>query len=33
MTVRLSQSIALNTELLDWICLENEKDFPHLVGR
>jgi hypothetical protein len=32
-TVRLSQSIALNTELLDWICLENEKDFPHLVGK
>ena len=32
-TVRLSQSIALDTELLDWICLENEKDFPHLVGK
>jgi hypothetical protein len=32
-TVRLSQSIALNTELLDWICLENEKDWSHLVGR
>ncbi|HEV3334396.1 MAG TPA: hypothetical protein VG096_25590 [Bryobacteraceae bacterium] len=32
-TVRLNQSIALNTELMDWICLENEKDFPHLVGK
>ena len=31
-TVRLSQSIALDTELLDWICLE-EKDFPPLVGK
>ena len=32
-TVHLTQSIALNTELLDYICLENEKDFPHLVGK
>ena len=32
-TVRLNQSLALNTELMDWICLENEKDFPHLVGK
>lgn len=32
-TVRLNQSIALNTELMDWICLENEKDFPHLIGK
>ncbi|MBV8902753.1 MAG: hypothetical protein JOZ22_03885 [Acidobacteriia bacterium] len=32
-TVRLSQSLALNTELLDYICLENEKDSSHLVGK
>lgn len=32
-TVRFTQSIALDTELLDWICLENEKDFSHLVGK
>ena len=32
-TVRLSQSIMLNSDLMDWICLENEKDFPHLVGK
>src|SRR5579863_7482325 len=32
-TVRLTQSIALNTELMDYICLENERDFPHLVGK
>jgi len=32
-TVQLSQSIALNTDLMDYICLENEKDFPHLVWK
>jgi hypothetical protein len=32
-TVKLSQSIVLNSELMDFICLENEKDFPHLVGK
>jgi hypothetical protein len=32
-TIQLSQSIVLNSELMDFICLENEKDFPHLVGK
>jgi hypothetical protein len=32
-TVRLNQFIALDTDLLDYICNENEKDVPHLVGR
>jgi hypothetical protein len=32
-TIHITQSIAINTELLDWVCLENEKDFPHLVGK
>ena len=32
-TIQLTQSLALNTELMDWMCLENEKDFPHLVGK
>src|SRR5580700_10457575 len=32
-TIQLSQSIILNTELLDYICLENEKDSSHLVGK
>jgi len=32
-TVKLNQSIALNTDLLDTICLENEKDLPHMVGK
>jgi hypothetical protein len=32
-TIQLNQSIILNTELLDYICLENEKDSTHLVGK
>jgi hypothetical protein len=32
-TIHLTQSLALNTELLDYICLENEKDASHLVGQ
>ena len=32
-TVRLNQVIVLNTEFLDYYCLENEKDIPHLVGK
>jgi hypothetical protein len=31
-TIHLTQSIVLNSELLDYICLENEKDASHLVG-
>src|SRR5258708_7756449 len=29
-TIKLNQFIALNTELLDYICLENEQDSAHL---
>jgi hypothetical protein len=29
----ISQVIVLNTELLDYICAENEKDVVHLVGK
>jgi hypothetical protein len=32
-TIQLTQGLALNTELLDYICLENEKDSTHLVGK
>ena len=32
-SIHLSQAIVLNTELLDYICLENEKDASHLVGK
>jgi hypothetical protein len=32
-TVKLNQFIALDTDLLDYICVENEKDVKHLVGR
>jgi hypothetical protein len=32
-TVRLNQLIALDTDLLDYICNENEQDAAHLVGK
>jgi hypothetical protein len=32
-SIHLTQSIVLDTELLDYICLENEKDASHLVGK
>jgi hypothetical protein len=32
-TVKIRQFIALNTELIDYFCMENEKDIPHVVGK
>jgi hypothetical protein len=32
-TFRLIHQIVLDTELMDYICVENEKDAPHLVGK
>jgi hypothetical protein len=32
-TIHFTQGLALNTELLDYICLENEKDSSHLIGK
>jgi hypothetical protein len=32
-TVKLNSFIVLDTELIDYICLENEKDIPHMVGK
>jgi hypothetical protein len=32
-TVKLTQPIVLNSELLDYYCLENEKDFAHIVDK
>jgi hypothetical protein len=32
-TITLHHSLVLDTELLDYICLENEKSAAHLVGR
>ena len=32
-TTKVNQLIALDTELLDYFCRENEKDAPHLVGK
>lgn len=31
-TVKMNQILQLDTDLLDYVCLENEKDLPHLVG-
>lgn len=32
-TIHVKQSILLDSDLLDYICLENEKDDAHLVGK
>jgi len=32
-TVKLNHSILLDTDLLDYTCLENEKSLAHIVGR
>jgi hypothetical protein len=32
-TVVLKQSIVVDSELVDEVCLENEKSLPHLVGK
>ena len=32
-TVKIYQRIALDTDLIEFICRENEKDAPHLVGK
>jgi len=32
-TVKLNSSIVVDTELMDYICLENERDIPRLLGK
>lgn len=32
-TIKLNHFIVLDTDLLDYICLENEKDIPRLLGK
>jgi hypothetical protein len=32
-TVTLNHVIVLDTEMLDYICLENEKSIAHMVGK
>jgi len=32
-TVRVNQSLAADTEMLEFVCLENEKDARHLMGK
>jgi hypothetical protein len=32
-TIQLTQHIAVNTDLLNYYCMENEKDSGHMVGK
>ena len=32
-TIKLQQHLKLDTDLLEYVCLENEKDVPHLLGK
>ena len=32
-TVKLNEFIAVDTDLMDYVCLENERDNAHLVGK
>jgi hypothetical protein len=32
-TIKLHQNIVLDTDLIDYVCLENEKDLSHLLGK
>jgi len=32
-TIKLQQHIKLDTDLLEYVCMENQKDLPHLVGK
>lgn len=32
-SIQVDQTIALNTDMLEFVCQENEKDVPHLVGK
>jgi hypothetical protein len=31
-TVKVKQFIRLNSELIDYYCMQNEQDIPHMVG-
>jgi hypothetical protein len=32
-TVKLNQVLAVDTELLDYFCMDNEKDAMHVTGK
>jgi len=32
-SIQVKQTIALDTDMLEFVCQENEKDVPHLVGK
>jgi hypothetical protein len=32
-TIKMIHKIVLDTDLMDYICTENEKDFLHMIGK
>jgi hypothetical protein len=32
-SVKVYQALAIDTDVIEFVCLENEKDIPHLVGK
>src|SRR5438132_80287 len=32
-SIQVHQALALDTDLIEFVCLEHEKDIPHLVGK
>jgi len=32
-SIQVNQALALDTDLVEFVCLENEKDLSHLVGK
>jgi hypothetical protein len=32
-TIKMTHKIVLDMELIDYICIENEKDYGHLIGK
>ena len=32
-TIKLNQNIVLDTDLIEYVCVENERDLHHLIGK
>jgi hypothetical protein len=32
-TVKINLALVVNNELIEYVCAENEKDSPHMVGK
>lgn len=32
-TVKLVQTFVADSDILEYVCLENERDLPHMVGK